>query len=316
LSIPDPADAAVWHYPCAFAAAADNAPPLPPPLSVPTARIKSAVTLSLTAEARGGPFVFWDDLDVTLDLIAELGFDGVELFLPGPDGPYMQLAARLAGRGLAVAGVGTGAGWILHRLTLTDAEPSRRAQAFDFVRAMIDLAAGWNAPAIVGSMQGRCGPDRGRAAVLGQLGDSLGELAAHAAGRGQVLLYEPLNRYETDLVHRQAEAAAWLRSVGAPNARLLCDLFHMNIEEADLAGALRAAGPLVGHVHFADSNRCAMGFGHTSGAAAMAALREIGFGGYCSAEILPLPDSAAAARQAIAIFRQLFPGAAVSQRIG
>lgn len=316
MSIPDQAGNAAWHYPCAPAAAADNAPPLPPPLSVPTARIRSAVTLSLAAEARGGPFVFWDDLDATLDLIAELGFDGVELFLPGPDGPYEQLASRLAARNLAVAGVGTGSGWIIHRLTLTDAEPSRRAQALAFVRAMIDLAAAWNAPAVVGSMQGRCGSDRGRAAVLGLLGESLGELAAHAAGRGQFLLYEPLNRYETDLLHRQADAAAWLRSVGAPNARLLCDLFHMNIEEADLAGALRAAGPLVGHVHLADSNRCAMGFGHTDGAAAAAALREIGYGGFCSAEVLPLPDSAAAARQAIAIFRQLFPGAAVSQRIG
>ena len=87
--------------------------------------------------------------------------------------------------------------------------------------------------------------------------------------------------------------------------KLLCDLFHMNIEEADLAAALRRAGPLVGHVHFADSNRRAIGFGHTDLAPIIAALRDIGYAGYLSAEILPLPDSDAAAAQTIASFRAL-----------
>ena len=47
------------------------------------------------------------------------------------------------------------------------------------------------------------------------------------------------------------------------NVVLLADLFHMNIEERDLAAAIREAGSHIGHVHFADSNRQAMGFGHT-----------------------------------------------------
>ena len=45
--------------------------------------------------------------------------------------------------------------------------------------------------------------------------------------------------------------------------KLLADLFHMNIEEANLAEAIRAAGSHIGHVHFADSNRRAAGMGHT-----------------------------------------------------
>jgi sugar phosphate isomerase/epimerase len=78
----------------------------------------------------------------------------------------------------------------------------------------------------------------------------------------------------------------------------------MNIEEPDIAAALREAGPLVGHVHFADSNRQAIGFGHTEVAQIISALRDIGYTGYLSAEILPLPDSLAAARQTIAAFRK------------
>jgi sugar phosphate isomerase/epimerase len=272
--------------------------------------MKSAVTLSLAAEARGGPFVFWDDLDSTFALIRELGFDAVELFLPGPDGDYSGLASRIAAHGLEVAALGTGAGWIRHRLTLTHPDPERRAMARDFIRRTIDLAAGWNAPAIIGSMQGCSDAAGSRAAALELLGDALQELAAHAAGRGQGLLYEPLNRYETDLFNRQTDAGAWLNALGAKNVRLLSDLFHMNIEEPDIASALQKAGPLVGHVHFADSNRRAMGCGHTDADAVIAALNEIGYGGYLSAEILPLPDGVSAARQTMAVIRRILSGIA------
>ena len=64
------------------------------------------------------------------------------------------------------------------------------------------------------------------------------------------------------------------------------------------------AGPLVGHVHFADSNRRAAGLGHTDFAPIMAALVEIGYTGYLSAEVLPLPDTDTAARQTIDSFRK------------
>ena len=86
----------------------------------------------------------------------------------------------------------------------------------------------------------------------------------------------------------------------------------MNIEEADLAGAIRDAGRHVGHVHFADSNRRAMGFGHTDPAPVFAALREIGYDRYLSAEIFPLPSADEAARQTIEVFEQHARGGARS----
>ena len=42
--------------------------------------ISSAITLSLVPEARGGPFVFWDDLEAGCAKAAELGFDAIEIF--------------------------------------------------------------------------------------------------------------------------------------------------------------------------------------------------------------------------------------------
>ena len=72
-----------------------------------------------------------------------------------------------------------------------------------------------------------------------------------------------------------------------------------------IAAAIREAGSHIGHVHFADSNRQAMGFGHTDPERVIAALNEIQYSGYLSAEIFPLPDPEAAARQTISSIRSL-----------
>ena len=69
--------------------------------------------------------------------------------------------------------------------------------------------------------------------------------------------------------------------------------------------ALMAAGKRLGYVHFPDSNRLAAGQGHIDFRELVGALRKIGYDGYLGAEILPLPDSQTAARQAIEFFRVL-----------
>ena len=48
-----------------------------------------------------------------------------------------------------------------------------------------------------------------------------------------------------------------------------------------------------------------MGFGHTDAKQVIAALREIQYSGYLSAEIFPLPDPETAARQTISSIQSL-----------
>jgi sugar phosphate isomerase/epimerase len=270
--------------------------------------MRSAITVSLVPQAKGGPFVFWNGLEDACAQASSLGFDAVEIFPPGAeaiDVPAIQ--KLLAKHHLAVAAVGTGGGWVIHKWTLTHADPAIRAQARDFIRGIIGKSAALGAPAILGSMQGRWEGDVSREQALTWLAEALEDLGEYAETLGQVFLYEPLNRYETNLIHRTPDAAAWLRTLKTNNVRVLSDLFHMNIEEPNVAEALLDAGALVGHVHFADSNRRAIGMGHTAMGPIIDALRDIGYQGYLSAEILPLPDSAAAARQTMESFRQWAP---------
>ena len=267
--------------------------------------MKSAITICLVPEARQGPFVFHTSasgggLAAACQTAAELGFDAVEIFAESAEAfPVVQLSRLLAEHGLTVAAVGTGAGWVKHKLHLCHADASMRAAAQEFVAKIIDVAGQFGTAAIIGSMQGRCEGDLPRDKALDHLASALDVLGARAVGQGQVLLYEPLNRYETNLFNRQGDAAAWLESRGLLHVRLLCDLFHMNIEEANIAAALVTAGRRVGHVHWADSNRQAMGFGHTDPEPIVAALRGIGYEGFLSAEVFPLPTEMDAARQTI-----------------
>lgn len=265
----------------------------------------SAITVSLVPQTKGGPFVFSNGLTDAAEHAARLGFDALEIFPPNADAiDRTELRALLRRHPLKVAAIGTGGGWVCHRLTLTHSDAAIRQQAHAFVRGIIDVAGEFGAPAVVGSIQGRGEGAVTREQALAQLGDALGELSGHANRHGMPLLCEPLNRYESNLCTRIGETAAWLRKLGLSNVRVLADLFHMNIEEADLAAALREAGPAIGHVHFADSNRHAVGFGHTAIAPIMAALRAIDYSGYLSAEIFPLPDPLAAAQRTIAAFRE------------
>lgn len=269
-------------------------------------RVKSAVTISLVPEARGGPFVFWDGLADGFARAAGLGFDAVEIFPSSAEELDAREIKRLCQQHrLHIAAIGTGAGWVKHRLRLTDPDPMVRRRAREFIAAIVDFAGSFGAPAILGSMQGRWEGNVSREQALAWLAEALEQLGPRAHAQGVPLLYEFLNRYETNLLNGVADSLDFLKTLRTQNVKLLCDLFHMNIEEPDIAAALRRAGPKLGHVHFADSNRRAVGLGHTDMRPIMAALREIGYNGYLSAEVLALPDSQSAAEQTIRSFREL-----------
>ena len=268
--------------------------------------MKSAVTVSLVPETAGGPFVFHDGLADGCRRAAEAGFDAVELFPPSADAVDTgQLKQLLDEHGLALSAIGTGAGWVVSKLHLVSADETIRARARDFVAGIIDLAGSFGAPAILGSMQGRIDQHVQRDTALGWLREMLTELGTRSATHGVPLLYEPLNRYETNVFSRLAQAAAFFREIEVDNLMLLCDLFHMNIEEPRHDTSIQKNADKIGYVHFADSNRHAAGFGHTDFGPIARTLSEIGYNGYLSAEVLPLPDSNTAAAQTIKKLREL-----------
>lgn len=267
--------------------------------------ILSSITVSLVPSLKGGPWVYRDDPEISFPKAKAAGFDAVELFAASAEAVDAGLLLKLLDElDLKICAVGTGAGSVLQRLHLTSPDDDIRQKAILFIRNMIDLGSRFGAPAIIGSMQGHVGEGVDREEAFAWLKESLEELGQHAADRGVRLLYEPLNRYETNLVNRLGEGVDLIESLTCENVFLLADLFHMNIEEESIPRAIRAASSHIGHVHFVDSNRRPAGMGHIDLKSVGRALQEIGFDGYASAEALCYPDADSAASQTIAAFQE------------
>jgi sugar phosphate isomerase/epimerase len=80
----------------------------------------------------------------------------------------------------------------------------------------------------------------------------------------------------------------------------------MNIEEEDLAKSILENGKHIGHIHFADSNRRAIGLGHTEMESVAEAIKSISYEGFISAEAFPYPDPDAAAIKTMHAFKKYF----------
>lgn len=114
--------------------------------------------------------------------------------------------------------------------------------------------------------------------------EQLVELSEYAGQEGTKVILEPLNRYETHLLNRLEQAAHIYHRVNSPNLTMLADFFHMQIEEVNIATAMKAFASLIGYVHLADSNRLLPGLGHTDFSSGFLALAEAGYTGWMSLE--------------------------------
>ncbi len=235
---------------------------------------------------------------------ATLGYDGVELAVRDPsqiDAHAVRAAVRDAG--LAVPAIGTGQAYLADGLSLTHPDAGMRARTCERVEAHLHLAAQFGAAVIIGLVRGRISGDR--AATDQRFRESLQALLPIAEREKVAILFEPINRYETDYLPTVEEVLQVIQPLGSPQLGVLADTFHMNIEEASIDDSLRRAGPRLHHVHVADSNRWAPGWGHLNFSRILSVLQQMGYRGYLSAEILPHPDPHAAARQAVEYLRAL-----------
>jgi sugar phosphate isomerase/epimerase len=236
-----------------------------------------------------------EDLEGALEQLRGLGYQGVELAIRDPAAvPVERLRALLARSGLRVPAIGTGQAWVEEGLSLTHPDPEVRRAALARLEAHLDLAAEWGAQVIIGLIRGRRMEGVEAERARGWLIEALDRLAPRAAARGVRLALEPLNRRETDLLNTVAEVRALVEAVGHPNVGVLVDTFHASLEEPSIERALEEAGDRLFHVHIADSNRRAPGWGGLDFRPALKALERIGYRGWLSAEVIPSPTLEAA----------------------
>ena len=261
--------------------------------------MKLSIVLS-THSAQFQAVAFKGDFEVNVAKIAKWGYDGVEIAIRDPNLVNADDLERVvAAHGLSVPAVGTGQAWGEEGLSFTSDDPAVRSAAIARIKSHIPLAARFNAVIILGLIRGitpkGCDPEKSMAYLL----EALRECTSVAAGAGVRFALEPLNRYETDLIHTVDDGLKLIRRVGADNLGLLLDTFHMNIEEPVIEDSIRACGNRIFHFHVADSNRWHPGGGHLDFKPILESLFSIGYQGFVSGEFRPLPDADTAAKQCI-----------------
>lgn len=255
-----------------------------------------AITNIAEAAPRAPLVLRGDPLDA-LRQAAELGYQALEIHVidprtfPGKE--VRQLCEKL---GLRISAIVTGQIFTRRKLCITSPDPENRTAAMAEVRQYIDIAAEVNATdgIVIGWVKGNR-PEENADAFDRLLAGQLTELGLYARERGQKILVEVINRYETNLFNTARELKEYILRWELPNCYIHMDTFHMNIEEADMAQSILECGELLGYFHIADSNRLHPGAGHTDFIPVFRSLKQVGYRGAISLECIPEPDSLTAA---------------------
>lgn len=129
------------------------------------------------------------------------------------------------------------------------------------------------------------------AAKLVTLYDGLCACAKLAEATGIRMNLEPLNTvtdHPGNFLTSSQTAAELTAMVGSPLLKMLFDVYHMQLQEGDLCGHLRACGSQLGHVHVADApGRHEPGTGEINYHRIFSCLEEIGYRGLIGFELYP-----------------------------
>jgi D-psicose/D-tagatose/L-ribulose 3-epimerase len=75
------------------------------------------------------------------------------------------------------------------------------------------------------------------------------------------IAFEPVNHLQVGFHNSLDAVMALARRIDSPRFKPMLDSFHMNIEEANPAAAIRLAGDKIGYFHIGESNRGYLGDG-------------------------------------------------------
>ena len=252
------------------------------------------------------PFSTDDDLDL-IPKLKEMGFDLIEVAVEDPaliDLNILKNTLETNGMGVVTCGAfGPGR-------NLSSLDEKERNAAKDYLIWMIDAAEHLGSEVVIGPMYSAVGKARleseqDREIEWQYAVDGLKEMCAYAEKKSIKLAFEPLNRFETDLINVVDQGLRLIDDVGAENLGFHLDTFHMHLEEKDSVAAIKKAGEKVFHIHACENDRGVPGTGQVEWKGVFQALGEIGYEGHVVIESFT-PEVKSIAR-AVCIWREIAP---------
>lgn len=242
-----------------------------------------------------------------LEKVRSFGFEVIEIAVEDPqliDVVELMRALQENDLGVVVCGVfGPGR-------NLSSQDVDERKSAATYLKWLIDAAAELGSAVVCGPMYSAVGKphlpeladqrEEWQLAVIG-----LQDACRYATSKDVKLAFEPLNRFETDMVNVVQQGLSLIEEVGMPNLGLHLDTFHMHLEEKDSAEAVRQANNHLFHFHACENDRGTPGTGQVNWKGIFQALNEVSYAGDVVIEsFTPEVKSIAAA---VCIWREIAP---------
>jgi len=173
-------------------------------------------------------------------------------------------------------------------IVLASRSPVARKRSVLYTNHLIELAHELGGRSLVwGSPRSRNIPDdvpfkRGYAWLV-QLLKTSGSLGEE---RGVKIAIEPINRFESKIIHTAGEALSLARLVDRKSVGIVYDVFHVSLEEDSFTAPILLAGKRLAAVHVSDCNRRIPGKGHIDFRPIFRALKRVGYDGYVTLEAI------------------------------
>jgi len=229
---------------------------------------------------------YGEKVDVSLKRVARYAYDALELY--GEPEEYdtahvKKLCVDLNIKISSICSIYTA------ERDLASPDAGVRRDAVDYVKRVADLAAEVECPTMIVAPTAcmKMTPWKDAEEERKWAVESIRAGGEYAGSVNVNLTIEAWNRYETYFLNRLDQCISLLHEIDLPNVGVMGDTFHMNIEEESIDGAFRSAGKYINHIHLADSNRAAPGRGHIDFLPVLQAIKDIGYDGYLSFELLP-----------------------------
>ncbi|RYF52539.1 MAG: sugar phosphate isomerase/epimerase [Cytophagaceae bacterium] len=192
-------------------------------------------------------------------------------------------------------------------LTLVSPDASVRKAGVTYLKQIVDCSAAAGSPILMGPFFAGFKTFTGKPATADEWAwsvDSMNEIAEHAQEQNVMLAIESLNRFETYLLTCADDTRRYIEAVDHPYCRAAFDTFHANIEEKNVAEAIRTLAPYLVHVQLSENDRSTPGKGQVDFDKILQALGDIDYTGPIAIEAFGInpPELAAATH----IFRPMF----------
>ncbi|MEM1268773.1 MAG: TIM barrel protein [Bacteroidota bacterium] len=140
------------------------------------------------------------------------------------------------------------------RPNLAGGDPDERSAFVEQVRASVDVAKRVGATWMT-VVPGTVDPRQDRGYQLAHMIETLKQAAGVLEPHGLVMVLEPLNfrDHPTLALTKMADAYLLCRSVGSPSCKILCDVYHQQIQEGNLIPNIDACWDEIAYIQVGDN---------------------------------------------------------------